>query len=278
MIPSNSFLILWKLLTIVDYSIAHLSLIPVRSDANDRAEMVTQLLFGETYRIEETRDKWCRIIADYDEYEGWIDRRQCVPIDQKAYKKMTESDPSFTLDLLHSAINDTEHIPLVPASTLPGYDGLNFKLGKRKFLYNGQVFDPNTKTDRSLLAVKLALKYLNAPYQWGGRSPLGIDCSGLSQNIYKILGIPLKRDAYQQVSSGKAVDFAEQAENGDLAFFHNDEGKVTHVGIVYAKGDSKEIIHASGKVRIDALDNHGIFDRTEKKYTHKLKIIKRLLD
>jgi cell wall-associated NlpC family hydrolase len=109
---------------------------------------------------------------------------------------------------------------------------------------------------------------------WGGRSPFGIDCSGFTQIIFKCIGISLKRDAYQQAEAGVVVDFIQSAELGDLAFFHNDEGKITHVGMVLK---DQKIIHASGKVRIDTLDHYGIFDAEKKKYSHQLKIIKRVL-
>ncbi|MFX7934472.1 C40 family peptidase, partial [Acinetobacter baumannii] len=67
---------------------------------------------------------------------------------------------------------------------------------------------------------KVALRFLNSPYLWGGRSPLGIDCSGLVQILYKCIGIALPRDAYQQAEIGRTVNFVEEATLGDLAFFH----------------------------------------------------------
>ena len=119
-----------------------------------------------------------------------------------------------------------------------------------------------------------AYTFINAPYLWGGRSPLGIDCSGFTQVVYKLAGQKLQRDAYQQADQGITLGFIEEAEAGDLAFFDNDEGKIIHVGILLGQG---KIIHASGKVRIDRIDHQGIFNEETGKYSHKLRIIKRIL-
>ena len=122
--------------------------------------------------------------------------------------------------------------------------------------------------------VEDALGFLNAPYLWGGRSFFGIDCSGFTQIIYKINGIKLPRDAYQQVEYGEALDFVEEAKGGDLAFFENENGDIIHVGIML---DDQKIIHAHGKVRIDELDSVGVFNKEQNKHTHKLRIIKRIV-
>mgnify|MGYP003978580471 FL=1 len=116
-----------------------------------------------------------------------------------------------------------------------------------------------------------AMMYLNSPYLWGGRTPFGIDCSGFTQMVYRLQGIDLPRDAYQQAEVGTTLSFVEESEAGDLAFFDNAEGKVIHVGIIL---DNNHIIHASGKVRIDRIDQQGIFNKEEGKHTHKLRLIK----
>jgi cell wall-associated NlpC family hydrolase len=120
---------------------------------------------------------------------------------------------------------------------------------------------------------QIALQYINTAYLWGGRSPWGIDCSGFTQTVYNQIGIHLKRDAYQQAEQGEPLAFLSQAQMGDLAFFDNDEGKITHVGILLS---NQKIIHASGKVKIEDIDNHGIINNETKKYSHKLRFIKRI--
>jgi len=117
-----------------------------------------------------------------------------------------------------------------------------------------------------------ALRYLDVPYLWGGRSAGGIDCSGFSQAVYGLLGIGLPRDAYQQAELGDVVGFLQEAICGDLAFFDNEEGRITHVGLML---NDHEIIHASGKVRIDNIDHQGIIHSETGVRTHRLRIIKR---
>lgn len=85
---------------------------------------------------------------------------------------------------------------------------------------------------------------------------------------------PLYRDASQQAREGEPLSFIEESEVGDLAFFDNDEGNITHVGIIM---DNNYIIHASGKVRIDRLDHLGIYNPETNKHTHKLRVIKKII-
>jgi len=121
--------------------------------------------------------------------------------------------------------------------------------------------------------IENALLLLNAPYLWGGRSPLGIDCSGFTQLVYRMSGFNLLRDASQQATQGEVLSFIEEAEQGDLAFFDNSEGAITHVGIIM---NDNYIIHAHGKVRIDRLDQSGIFNVEKHQHTHKLRMIKKV--
>jgi cell wall-associated NlpC family hydrolase len=109
---------------------------------------------------------------------------------------------------------------------------------------------------------------------WGGKSPFGIDCSGFTQVVYKLNGYKLPRDANQQVNLGEPLSFVEEAEAGDLAFFDNEEGRIVHVGILL---NNQSIIHASGYVRVDKFDHYGIFNQDTGKYSHTLRVIKRLL-
>ncbi len=235
--------------------------------------MVSQLLFGETYEILRSKEKWHYIKCTLDQYEGWIHSGQHTSLSEKEYHSINLQTVGIAIDLFYSAASSDKSIALVTGSSLPYFDGINFKIGKEKFIYNGQAVMPDQIRTVNMLE-KVALRYLYAPYLWGGRSPLGIDCSGFVQVLYKCLGIALPRDAYQQAEVGKTVNFAEEAVIGDLAFFHGDDGKIIHVGLILK---DKKIIHASSMVRIDSFDHFGIFNAESNKYSHQLKIIKRIL-
>jgi Cell wall-associated hydrolases (invasion-associated proteins) len=147
-------------------------------------------------------------------------------------------------------------------------------LGEQTYQFSGPVVTPGQQRIGTEWVVKMARRYLHAPYMWGGRSPFGIDCSGLTQMVFKTAGIRLHRDAFQQVNQGRTVDFMEECQAGDLAFFDNGRGHINHVGIILPEC---HIIHSSGQVRIDKLDHFGIFNRELNRYTHQLRIVKRLL-
>ncbi len=253
------------------YGIAVLSVIAIRKEMSHRSELISQLLFGETYEILQKQGSWLRIKCTYDDYEGWIDENQSNELAERDYLNISGNDAGLALDLVNSATSSNYAVPVLAGSSLPFFDGMNFKIAKEKFIYNGQAIQSDAKN--AAVFERVALRYVNAPYLWGGRSPFGLDCSGFTQVVFKFVGIPLLRDAYQQAGQGSTVNFIEEAQPGDLAFFANEEGHITHVGIILK--DSK-IIHASGKVRIDKIDHFGIYNADAKKYSHNLKIIKRI--
>lgn len=253
------------------YGIALLSIISVRKEASHRSEQTSQLLFGETYEILQKQGSWLLIKCTYDGYDGWIDEKQHFELSERDYINISTNDDGLALELVNSAVSSLYSVPIVAGSSLPFFDGMNFKIAKEKFIYNGQAVQSDAKN--SAVFERIALRYTNAPYLWGGRSPFGIDCSGFTQMVFKFIGIPLLRDAYQQASQGSVINFIEESLPGDLAFFANEEGRIVHVGIILK--DSR-IIHASGKVRIDKIDHFGVYQPEQKKYTHNLKIIKRI--
>ncbi len=253
------------------HGIAHLSVLPLRKEPSHASEQVSQLLFGEAYEVINQQKNWLFIRCSHDGYEAWLDEMQFVEVSAKDFQQLINNKPGLALDLASVATSSASSIPLVAGSNLPFFDGLNFKLLKEKYIYNGQALQAEARNP-SLLE-RVALRYLNAPYLWGGRSPFGIDCSGYTQVIYKFLGYNLLRDAYQQAEQGNSIGFVEESQPGDLAFFSNSEGKIVHTGIILK---DKRIIHASGKVKIDQLDHFGIFDPVSKKYSHQLKTIRRI--
>jgi gamma-D-glutamyl-L-lysine dipeptidyl-peptidase len=258
-------------------AICQLSVVPVRAAASDKEEIVTQLLFGELVDVVETptsaKKNWCKIRCDWDGYEGYMDIRQLRFLTADEVKNYRQYY-GFCLDLSGILSNNDHFLPITLGATLPNFDGINVHLGTKYYAFNGQALNKELIKATPEFIVKLARRYLYAPYLWGGRSPFGIDCSGFTQIVYRMAGIRLRRDASQQAEQGQIVDFIEQIQAGDLAFFENDKGRVVHVGIVLA---NSQIIHAAGQVRIDKLDHFGIYNEERGIYSHKLRLIKRFL-
>lgn len=253
------------------YAICNLSLVPVRKEASDRSEMISQLLFGEAVEILDKQKSWCKIKMLFDQYVGWIDQKQVVIITEEEIKNYKSKSSYISTDLLQIVlVNGGEMSSIVMGSSLPFYENKKMKFGKTEYIFEGTAIDSSIARPENI--VSLSELFLNTPYLWGGRSPFGIDCSGLTQIVYKMCGIALKRDASQQAKEGETISLIHESKAGDLAFFDNEDGKVVHVGII---ADNNQIIHASGKVRRDLLDHQGIFNKETGRYTHNLRVIKR---
>lgn len=258
------------------YGIVLLSMIPVRYEPAEQSEMVTQLLFGDTFTVIEKEGSWLHIRNDYDGYEGWIFERTAYQITEKDYKEILAGKLAVVASL-HATVREVGQpiTRIVQGSSLPNYDAekKSFHVGERTFLFDGEVALPTTDSRKSMVAY--AKTFLNAPYLWGGRSLYGIDCSGFVQQVGKLVEIELPRDASQQIVIGKEVSFLDNAKPGDLAYFDNKEGKIVHVGLLLGKD---RIIHASGQVRIDSIDQEGIYNLELQRYTHHLRAIKNVVD
>ena len=255
----------------IKYGISELSIISVRKEPNDQSEMTTQILFGETFQIIEDAHKWSYVKITSDNYEGWIDSNSITELSEDSFNHIN-SNPSHIAQNLSNVILNVkkEQIILPMGSTLPNFNKVN-----KTFLINENQYQLLEKyNDDKLDIVNLSKQFLNSPYLWGGKNPFGIDCSGFVQVVFKVIEKKLPRDANQQVNIGSTVNFIPDMKTGDLAFFDEDEGNINHVGIIL---NNNAIIHASGKVRIDKLDQQGIYNLDLKKYTHRLRVIKRII-
>ena len=242
---------------------------PLREEAAHRSQMTSQLLFGECATILQSTNDFMQIKSLYDGYEGWCQSSQLFAVDESFATKNLEK---ITADAYNTILLDNKKMILSQGCFVGAFTDNHCQLGKNIIEYKGKwvAFEKLNSKERLL---NIAEPYLNTAYLWGGKSIFGIDCSGFVQQVYKMIGIVLPRDAYQQALAGESVGFLEEVKLGDLAFFDNSEGRITHVGIML---NSHQIIHASGKVRIDKIDNMGIVNSDTEQRTHQLRIIKRI--
>jgi hypothetical protein len=242
-----------------------LSISPIRRSPEESSEMVSQLLFGEPVEIIEQNENWSKIKTVLDTYEGYVDVKHLLPL--------SETEKINWLKNYRFQINKTLTIEgnFGKFITLRGSFISNFE---SKFKIGGADFEIVNITDEKIPSLlDLAANYINTPYLWGGKTPFGIDCSGFVQSVYRYYSVFLPRDAKDQYLEGQLVDINDKKE-GDLAFFENENGKITHVGILDGK---KKIIHASGWVKWDYFDEKGITNTETGHLTHKLLGIKRLI-
>ncbi|MBR3711544.1 MAG: C40 family peptidase [Bacteroidales bacterium] len=238
----------------MSYGICNLSVIPIRREGSHTSEMVSQLLYNEMYEVLDEKPGWKLIRTMSDHYEGWIQGIQHHEIGEQevlalqAKESYIVDQPTITYKGKSLSIGTIVHEPVAGSMTIPGR------------------FVP-------AMMIEFAQKLMDAPYLWGGRSIFGIDCSGFVQLCARAAGKLLPRDASEQVKEGELVYFLPEIQPGDLAFFGNEDGKIVHVGMML---DNERIIHASGKVRIDYLDQTGIFNKERNEHTHRLQVIKRI--
>ena len=247
------------------YGICPLGIIPVRIENAHKSELVNQLLYGEFFKIIDNRKDWYKIRSQWDAYEGWVASNQVHEITEDQYKYLSQQTIVSSGNLIDFVrLTNEEIFPIPLGSDLRGLKLLTHH-------YESPQVDrlPNREA-----LLQTAFLYLHSPYLWGGRTPMGIDCSGFTQIVYKIHGIPLKRDASQQADQGTTLSFIEESQAGDLAFFDNKEGAIIHVGILL---QNHHILHAHGKVRIDRIDQTGIFNVDNQTHSHRLRLIKRML-
>ncbi|MDD4637330.1 MAG: C40 family peptidase [Bacteroidales bacterium] len=255
------------------YGINTHAVLPMRSEDSECSEMISQLLFGEFFQVITIKERWCYIHTFLDDYKGWVDRKMVSFIPDELYDVLASVTlPTLIKPIVEVDIDpDKERMILSAGSILPFYENGHFTLlEKTYYVPEESVAMPSLEPETNLIST--AFSFLNVPYLWGGKNVLGMDCSGFVQIVFRINGILLPRDARLQILHGETVHSVEQVKSGDLAFFENAEGRVTHVGIALEGG---EIIHESGRVRVDRLDDKGIFNEERGLYTHQLKAIKR---
>jgi gamma-D-glutamyl-L-lysine dipeptidyl-peptidase len=243
--------------------------VPLRSGPSHKSEMLSQVLFGESYYVIDKSGSWMKIETKFDKYTGWIDADHI--------QHSQDEGLSYGHVLIRSLLcykKDKTKLVLEAGCEIfnPDFESKTFEIGKNIYNTSPDFSDKFITTNNSL--ADTSMNFINSPYIWGGRIPSGIDCSGLTQLVYKIHDISIPRDSWQQAETGTSIDFIDEAEPGDLVFFDNDRGKISHVGMILTRG---LIIHASGRVRIDTIDHQGIFKQETGRYSHHLRMIKRII-
>lgn len=244
--------------------------VPLRSGPSHKSEMLSQILFGEKYSILDKSGNWMKIETLFDNYTGWID------MNHLQHSPAENALCGYTLNRsLLCYKSDKTKLVLEPGCEVynPDFEDKTFVAGKNLYTTSPEFNNRYIASGDSQLS-DTAMKFLNSPYIWGGRIPSGIDCSGLTQLVFKLHNISIPRDSWKQAESGKTIDFIDEAEAGDLVFFDNDRGRISHVGMIISRG---LVIHASGRVRIDSIDHQGIFKQETGKYSHHLRMIRRIV-
>ena len=257
------------------YGICNLSAIPLRKEDRHTSEMVSQLLYNETYTVLDRTKEWVLVQIENSTsalptddfstlpqdqgsaafpYQGWIQSKQFSEISEEDFYTLKRKK----IHLINK--------PIV------AYEGKLLTLGTPLYEPHPDAVEIPTEFHPEMM-VDYAKLLLGAPYLWGGRTAMGIDCSGMVQVCARLSGLLLPRDSSQQVKEGDLVYFLQETLPGDLAFFGEEDGHITHVGIVMG---NEQIIHCSGQVRIDYLDQTGIFNKERNEHTHRLQVIKRM--
>jgi hypothetical protein len=248
--------------------------VPIMSEPDHSSQMISQLLFGEEFLLLEQNGAWCAISLDYDGTEGWVLKDVVKLRTVEDGEKKGENEP-------------------VRVASLPVTTILDLTLGRQRIIPAGSIWNSRHRNsiswyghDFELISsegfvtpganarlLEIGKRIVSLPSIPGGRSGFGFDGPGLVQMLCRMMGKKIPRSCVQQAELGITINFMHEVEEGDLAFFDNEENEIVHVGMIL---QDHYILHSSGCVSIDYLDHHGIYSSEKERYTHKLRVIKRI--
>ncbi len=257
------------------YGICILGVSPVFKSPHAWGEIVNQLLFGETFEVLQQEGNFAQIRSAHDRYEGWIDHRQAEAIEVEEFVDLSERSHAVIADVAGVIVRQGCEYPVVRGGSLPRDNDGRCVIGSQEYHFGGNTFTPTPLPIHLAQLTKIARSYLNSPYQWGGRSPFGIDCSGFVQMVFKCFGVYINRDAWQQAEQGEEIRDPQDVRPGDVATFKSIDGRIYHAGLLLSQD---QIIHASSQVRIDRFDPKGIYSEKERRYTHNVLSIRRMAE
>lgn len=252
-----------------------LPLVSLRVSDSESSELSTQLMFGERVEVLEVGEHWLYVRSLTDNCQGWADSKMIQILSAEEEKRLSNS-PTFCIPVPFIVCDkpvSNQKMYLPGGSYFPSYNYGRCIIGEEIYQINMSSNQPKPKSLSQQITTN-ALQYLNAPNLLGGKSIMGIDCSGLVQVVFAMSGINLLREVTQQVEFGRVIDFLFEAQPGDLVFFENVDRKIVHVGILF---NTHQILHVSGSVRIDSIDSQGIISSKTGEYTHTLRVIKRII-
>ncbi len=237
------------------------SVVPMRAEASEESEQLTQLLFGETCTILDEKPRWKRVKSDLDGQEGWADFKMITRMSDAEYADYaprwqgTTARVCFPVAFAMSG-NNGQTIPLTMGTRLPDYKDGQFAIMGVPFRIQPEMVAPTylELTQENLMRVTRFM--LNVPYLWGGKNALGMDCSGFTQIVHSLFGHELLRNAREQITQGEEIASLSAVKPGDLAFFDHEDGRITHVGLLL---DSERVMHCSGRIKIEKIDQSGIW-------------------
>lgn len=254
---------------VLSYGICAVSVGSMHKYPQHRSEQVNQLLYGDRVEVLELDHYWAKVRTFDDDYEGWVLLQQILPISKREF---SVAPKYVNLSSDGRLISENNVVPLPDGATLRNR---NFLPAGEKVKFKGKKAAIAALQPSAVGIESAAMRFLSAPYQWGGKVLQGIDCSGLTQMVMKLNGVNIARDASQQAMQGTTVAFLQEAKVGDLAFFANEEGKINHVGILLNEHSILHATETAGCVVIDKIDQQGIVSRMLRKRTHSLRLIRR---
>jgi hypothetical protein len=254
-----------------DFGVCRYSVIPVYEQADYRSKLYNQLLFGEHYTVTGSKGDWISIQLAFDLSGGWISKYQHHSISKEYFEQINSSDYKITTDIASTILYKKVPIHIVMGSVVPISNSELFKM-EEQLAFNGESKSLSQKRDVEFLKSVIA-KYGNAPFLPGGKSPFGIDSSGMAQMAFKICGIKIPRTSEEQSQAGKAVTDLKDALPGDLIILKKSDKEI--ITSIFIAGEMVALV--DNHAHQEKIDQKGIKYIGQKKYTWNIESIRRVI-